>query len=978
MAFALVFVFAFGVFAFNSLKKPMNVNESPGDWGAAYNASAVPDAVHALFAWPESLRPLLGDHPDFASDSLATAAEKWAWDDNKQSVRGYTVTNKQLSEYFESLPKTNMTIRYLGDYPKGIPLPLLVFSKPKLDDPSGENLRALGKPVFYLRASVHGNEWPAQSGAVLFAQRLANGHADFDGVLDKISVVIMPRVNSDGTKNNQRGSSLVSGDRWGSADTASQFAMAGATTLDTNRDNPWLDHPAVRRIARILAEYKPEFVMDMHEMGTGSTGYYFPTKTPVDYGNGFVYSVGANDRISVSSATRVFWKEQLTTQPANHLAVSRTMFDYIDTIEESLAAKLENPSNPTGPFFWSQYHEGNGYGMRSGGGTAGAGTLISLDAVPSEYRANMSYWVDANGNVPHYDSINAVIESGLDHGNARNHASLTPSIAFLLESRGQTARWEYARRTMGQYLGSYYYMQAILDDFDNAVAMVNRERDRVVGLGKAGNIGAADNTIILNFKEVNRGYGDVVSHEVLLSDGSTAETIGIRVPSRSTMIATEEVGAPFAYIMRADYEMADTIADRMSNQGAVVERTTEPMVIEVEAYTVTDASGSAGGYGARNAGTYTGSRVANGSFGYGDSRIGIQTVDKATKTVLFPEGSYIYYMEQMAGLHIGVTMEPMSWRGWWGKDRNAAGLAATVGVEVPIYRYVIPSKIQNAEPIDIVPLDWTDVTNQYVHAYPIAGLLAAREKSGVDGYAQTVRVYGELGAPITRAFIPDNGTRRSWHVLNRVSGEWVAQTPKFDADMNRHYLEISGVNWLPAGDGYFEVDVMAGVLTETPEPPEPPVIDDVEDRVIVEASGQAWTISAVRKSDGTWEVKVHSPAILLTDLPDDVRVYQRGLSGVDAAFLQNEGGEHFLEITGAAGSLSDIESFSLSQIDFWYDGDDATYRQTVTPPVTYDTIGVKNIDSAPTGGGSGGGCDAGFGAFAAVLAAGVFVLRKRG
>ena len=86
----------------------------------------------------------------------------------------------------------------------------LFFSSPKVEKPTGSALRALGKPVVLIRGPIHGGEVSAGEAELLTAKRLAEGHADMAGVLDKVSVVIVPRYNVDGHKVLQRGTTPVS------------------------------------------------------------------------------------------------------------------------------------------------------------------------------------------------------------------------------------------------------------------------------------------------------------------------------------------------------------------------------------------------------------------------------------------------------------------------------------------------------------------------------------------------------------------------------------------------------------------------------------------------------------------------------------------------------------------------------------------------------------------------------------------------
>ena len=728
--------------------------------------------------FPDPDLSLFGDHPDFTQIMR----------ENENNPNGVikVLSNAQMNDYLETLPKDNLTIRYLGDYPEGIRAPLLVFSKPKLSDPSGKNLRDLGKPIFYLRAQVHGNEIAATGGAILLAQRLARKHPDLDGILDKMSIIILPRMNGDGAKIHQRGTSLVSGDTWGTGapDFHASIGPGGGVSeygggimggFDQNRDNLWLSSPVSRANARILAEYKPEICMDAHEYECNSY-YGVPVKTPAG-GGGFIYQTDPDGNLLLKDAggTLCYYKEQITTQWANHLIIPQNLRNIMESIQQKIASGLEDTSNPTGPFFWATYVDTRGYGLAISGDVARGG-LIALNEIPAgAQRDSMSKWVDANGMVPELTAIARSVEGGFDPSIARNSMALIPGISFLVESRSAGGRWEYSRRVLAQYLTAYYYLKAVLDDLDSITSAVRAARSGVIDAGKSGSIDSMP--IALAFAPED--YSNVVTQGVYYHDGTSEDIIGRRANSRFGTVSTFERKRPYAYVMDGNYPMADEIVFRMSHLGIEFQRILEPVEIEVTAYTVTSANPSPS-FGAT-------SRVTG--------------VTEETITKMFPAGSYVFYMEQQMANFIALLFEPMSLRSWIGKD--VINTSVIVGKEVPFYRYERTSKISPAEKIEIFLLDFTQAMLINAIPYKLPDLKAEREATKIgDGFGQIMTIYGSnLGARTLRAYLP-NEESRNWYVLNVKSGKYERKSVKFDDSMHRSYVEIEPDDLTLVEDGY--------------------------------------------------------------------------------------------------------------------------------------------------------------------------------
>ncbi len=115
---------------------------------------------------------------------------------------------------------------------------------------AGEPLMALhfghgdGRPVVLLIGQQHGNEPAGAEALLVVAQRLADPAEPLSAVLDRVDVVVLPRVNPDGAHLGRR---------------------RNAAGLDINRDHLLLATPEARGVAGLAQVYRPVLVVDLHE-----------------------------------------------------------------------------------------------------------------------------------------------------------------------------------------------------------------------------------------------------------------------------------------------------------------------------------------------------------------------------------------------------------------------------------------------------------------------------------------------------------------------------------------------------------------------------------------------------------------------------------------------------------------------------------------------------------------------------------------
>ena len=139
----------------------------------------------------------------------------------------------------------NVQLRIAGYSQEGRAIPAVLFTN------SGRfraaELRALDRPLVMLVGQLHGNE-PAGGEAMLaLAKSLATG--ELRPLLDRISVVIVPRGNPDG---------------------AHYFWRSTANCVDINRDHLKVDLPETFAIRRLTYELHPDVFVDAHEFSVAT------------------------------------------------------------------------------------------------------------------------------------------------------------------------------------------------------------------------------------------------------------------------------------------------------------------------------------------------------------------------------------------------------------------------------------------------------------------------------------------------------------------------------------------------------------------------------------------------------------------------------------------------------------------------------------------------------------------------------------
>jgi hypothetical protein len=195
---------------------------------------------------------------------------------------GYT-SHDEMMDYLEALAARadNMQLRIAGYSQEGRALPVLLFTSSRRFLPG--DLQRLERPVVTLVGQLHGNEPAGGEAMLVLARSLAEG--ELKPLLDRITVVIMPRANPDGAHYDWR---------------------ATASCVDINRDHVKVDLPETAAIRRMTAELPPDVFVDAHEFRV-ATPWIVKFNALQSYDFTMAYATHPNvDRGLTEMAERVF------------------------------------------------------------------------------------------------------------------------------------------------------------------------------------------------------------------------------------------------------------------------------------------------------------------------------------------------------------------------------------------------------------------------------------------------------------------------------------------------------------------------------------------------------------------------------------------------------------------------------------------------------------------------------------------------
>jgi hypothetical protein len=218
-------------------------------------------------------------------------------------------TPDDITRYLEALakaaPERTRLVRYATSW-EGRPLHYLIVGSPgriaRLDDirrgiqalasgaPEAEKLIPELPAIVWLLHGVHGNEISSADAALAEAYHLlaARDHADTDLTLRDALVIIDPMQNPDGRQRfvsqNLLGRAAEPDPEPASAEHDEPWpgGRSNHYLFDMNRDYFALSQLETQGRARVMLEWYPQVVVDLHEMGGNSTYYFAPPADPIN------------------------------------------------------------------------------------------------------------------------------------------------------------------------------------------------------------------------------------------------------------------------------------------------------------------------------------------------------------------------------------------------------------------------------------------------------------------------------------------------------------------------------------------------------------------------------------------------------------------------------------------------------------------------------------------------------------------------
>ncbi|MBD8489706.1 zinc carboxypeptidase [Echinicola sp. CAU 1574] len=235
------------------------------------------------------LKPGYSYNPDIPTPESVLGFQIGEWHVSHDQIYMYMKELAEASERvklevigrtYEQRPLMMLTISHPDNLAK---LNAIKFQRSQLRDPAeSRNVAIENMPaVVYMGYSVHGNEPSGVNASLLAAYHFAAAN-EVEDDLKNIVIIMEPGINPDGINRfaswvNSNRSIHMNGDPMNRE--LNEAWPRGRTNhywFDLNRDWLPVQHPESRsRIAKIQ-EWKPNLVLDFHEMGTNSTFFFQP------------------------------------------------------------------------------------------------------------------------------------------------------------------------------------------------------------------------------------------------------------------------------------------------------------------------------------------------------------------------------------------------------------------------------------------------------------------------------------------------------------------------------------------------------------------------------------------------------------------------------------------------------------------------------------------------------------------------------
>ncbi|MDR1885102.1 MAG: hypothetical protein LBQ56_02420 [Synergistaceae bacterium] len=580
---------------------------------------------------------------------------------DEQGEIGRVTTNEELNAFIDGLPRDYMRRLSLGkfpsysaagDYENAFETHLLIFSNPPSSD--AHELKGLGRPIIYLQGGIHGNESSGTEALLAIASDLASGGESF---LEKVSVIILPRLNMDGAWRYQRGTNSVN---------------PGFGDMDQNRDAVSVITPQMRAVRNMLTVFRPDVAIDLHEMGYRVPDSYTYTAT-----GGFA---GYTSFLDNDIAT-------LAAHPYNVPSeVTGLAYELQRGIRDDLASVGLKASTYFTP---ASMVPGYGSLRRDFGVTSGV--------VPGGYMT--------------YPSM--IMEGAPDESISDSAVSLLPSVSLLFETRMPQVLVNYRTRVYAHYSAARSVISQVAarpSVFLDAVASGAAETAAM------GEDPESSEDIVLWVRQEEAAAWDIPS-VTIARDGVSADALTVEKLYRNdSLTPVMSVKRPYAYVISADEAESDAIASRLALTGVAMSRLGQGVTTEAEAYkieSVVPSTDPGVSYEARSCDYMP---KDNSPITYA-----INAVSSSTGEATFRGGSYLFLMADPSANLAALAVEPMAncnlGNYWLSLSRDGKGDASGFirieeGGEYPVYRLAKPVDL----PLVPVTSEMPFVSGAYVPA----------------------------------------------------------------------------------------------------------------------------------------------------------------------------------------------------------------------------------------------------------------------
>jgi len=186
-----------------------------------------------------------------------------------------TSTLADVQRFLDALAARSDLVRVstFGTSEQGRPLLLVTLSNPAVATPA--EARALGRPVVFIQANIHGGEVEGKEAMQMMMRRLALG--DLRPLLDRLVLVVAPIYNVDG---NEAIDVMNRSAQYGPI--AGVGRRENANGLDLNRDYMKLESAEARALVRAYTDWDPHLVVDLHTTNGSYHGYHLTYSIPLN------------------------------------------------------------------------------------------------------------------------------------------------------------------------------------------------------------------------------------------------------------------------------------------------------------------------------------------------------------------------------------------------------------------------------------------------------------------------------------------------------------------------------------------------------------------------------------------------------------------------------------------------------------------------------------------------------------------------